>query len=129
MLKSAAEYLSRREQQIMEIIYQMEHVTAADVMRALPDTPSNSAVRTHLRILERKGFVQHLEEEGRYVYRPTRPRQSVARFALSQLLQTFFDGSVEKVMAALLSVKAAELSQEELDRLKALIDQAGQEGR
>jgi BlaI family penicillinase repressor len=129
MPKKAADYLSRREQQIMEIIYQKERATAADVMRALPDTPSNSAVRTHLRILERKGFVQHLEEEGRYVYRPTHPRQSAARLALSQLLQTFFDGSVEKVMATLLSVKAAELSQEELDRLKRLIDRAGEEGR
>jgi predicted transcriptional regulator len=128
-MNKPSDYLSRREQQMMEILYRQERATAADVMGALPDSPSNSAVRTHLRILEAKGLVRHVEEAGRYVYMPVRPRQSAARTALAQLLQTFFDGSVEQVMATLLSVKAAELSPEELDRLRDLIEQARQEGR
>jgi len=128
-MKKPGDYLSRREQQMMEILYRLERATAADVIRALPDAPSNSAVRTHLRILEAKGLVWHIEEAGRYVYMPVRPRPSAARSALTELLHTFFDDSVEKVMATLLSVKAAELSPEELDRLRDLIEQAKQEGR
>ncbi len=128
-MKKPGNYLSRREQQIMDIVYRNERVSAADVMEALPDALSNSAVRTHLRILESKGHLQHIEEEGRYIYLPTRPRHSEGRSVLSQVLQTFFDGSVEKVMATLLSVKESELSQEELDRLRQMIDQAKEGGR
>jgi BlaI family transcriptional regulator, penicillinase repressor len=117
-------YLSAREQQIMDIVYQRGQVTATDVMEALPDALSNSAVRTHLRLLEGKGQLRHTEVEGKYVYLPTHPRQSAAQSALTQLLTTFFDGSVEKVMATLLSVKRTDLTSDELDRLQEMIDQA-----
>jgi BlaI family penicillinase repressor len=121
-------YLSPREQQIMELVYQQEHVTAADVMAALPGTPSNSAVRTHLRILEAKGHLHHEEQEGRFVYSAVRPRQNAARSALTQVLTTFFDNSIEKVMATLLSAKQAEISDDELERLQVMIDAAKQKG-
>jgi BlaI family penicillinase repressor len=129
MTKGSGKYLSPREQQIMDIVYQRERVNVADVMEALSDPLSNSAVRTHLRILESKGYLRHIEEEGKYIYLPVRPRQKAARSALAQLLTTFFDGSVEKVMATLLSVKETDLSPEELDRLQTMIDQAREKGR
>nr|CAA9225592.1 hypothetical protein AVDCRST_MAG63-851 [uncultured Armatimonadetes bacterium] len=122
-------YLSPREQQVMEVAYQRGQVTAADLIAALPDAPSNSAVRTHLRILETKGHLSHREEDGRYVYAPTRPRHSAARSALAQVLHTFFDGSVERAVATLLSEKEAELSDEELERLGQMIEQAREGGR
>ena len=124
MPKKPGEYLSKREQQVMEILYRRERADVAAVMAELPGALSNSAVRTHLRILEAKGHLVHVEEEGRFIYRPTRPRQSAARSALAGLLRTFFDDSVEQVMATLLSVKASELDPQELDRLRAMIDQA-----
>jgi predicted transcriptional regulator len=129
MKRAGDEYLSKREQQIMEAVYQRGEVSAADVMEALPDPLSNSAVRTFLRILERKGHLRHIEREGRYIYVPTRARQSAARSALSQVLNVFFDGSVEKVMATLLSESEGKLTPEELERLEALIAQAKEEGR
>jgi BlaI family transcriptional regulator, penicillinase repressor len=129
MKRASDEYLSKREQQIMAIVYQRGEVSVADVMEALPDPLSNSAVRTFLRILERKGHLRHVEREGRYIYLATRPRQNAARSALSQVLHVFFDGSVEKVMATLLSEKEGDLTPEELDRLEALIAQAKGEGR
>lgn len=122
-------YLSKREQQIMEIVYQRGEVSAADVMEALPDSLSNSAVRTFLRILERKGHLRHEDRDGRYVYLPTRQRQSAARSALSQVLDVFFDGSVEKVMATLLSEKEGELQPDELSRLQEMIEKARRDGR
>jgi predicted transcriptional regulator len=123
------DYLSKREQQIMDLVYQRGEATAAEVVEALPEALSNSAVRTFLRILERKGHLRHEVREGRYVYLPTRPRQSAARAALSQLLHVFFDGSVEQVMATLLSEKEGEVSAAELERLERMIQQAKQEGR
>ncbi|MBC8101816.1 MAG: BlaI/MecI/CopY family transcriptional regulator [Cytophagales bacterium] len=122
-------YLSPREQQIMEIIHQREQATASEVMSALPGEPSNSAVRTHLRILETKGHLRHVEQQGRFVYSAVRGRQSAARSALSQVVTTFFDNSVEKVVATLLSAKQDGISDEELDRLQAMIDAAKQKGR
>ena len=108
----------------MDIVYQREQVFVADVMEALPDALSNSAVRTHLRILEEKGQLKHIEEGGKFIYVPTNPRHAAARSALAQVMKTFFDGSVENVMATLLSAKESELSTEELDRLRTMIDQA-----
>jgi BlaI family transcriptional regulator, penicillinase repressor len=128
-MAEAGPYLSRREQQIMEIVYQRGEVTAADVMEGLPDSLSNSAVRTFLRILERKGHLRHEEREGRYVYLPTRPRQNAARTALAHVLDVFFDGSVEKVMATLLSEKEGELQPDEFARLQQMIEEARREGR
>lgn len=110
----------------MELVYQYGQVTAAEVMASLPGTLSNSAVRTHLRILEAKGHLRHEEQEGRFVYSAILPRQSAARSALTQVLTTFFDNSVEKVMATLLSSRQAEISDGELERLQAMIDIARQ---
>jgi BlaI family penicillinase repressor len=118
------QYLSKREQQIMEVVYREGSADVAAVIANLNDAPSNPAVRTHLRILEAKGHLVHTEEAGKFIYSPTRPRQAAARTALSGLLRTFFEDSAEKVMATLLSVKSSELSSEDLDRLHAMIDEA-----
>ena len=93
--------LSRRERQIMEIVYQRGTASAADVMDNLPDPPGYSAVRAMLRILEEKGYLEHEKQGPRYVFRPTLPRDEASRSALRQLLRTFFDGSVEQAVAAL----------------------------
>ena len=116
--------LSRRERQIMDILYQRGAATANEVLAALPDPPSSSAIRTLLRILEEKGHAVHTQEGLRYIYAPAYPRQNVAQHALSHVVQTFFGGSVEKVVAALVAESDARLSDEELDRLTALIEQA-----
>lgn len=118
------DYLTKREQQIMEIIYKNGQTDAAALLAALPDSLSNSAIRTHLRILETKGHLKHVEEDGRFVYSPTKPRQRAARAALATVLRTFFDDSVENVMATLLSDRASELKPEELERLSDMIDRA-----
>ena len=122
------ETLSRRERQIMDIVYRQEKATAADVLAALPDPPSYSAVRALLGILEAKSHLRHLKDGARYVYLPTRPRQNAARSALHQVVQTFFAGSVEQTVATLLSVSDAPLSQPEWERLSALIDRAKENG-
>ena len=122
MSRKAGNYLTKREQQIMEVIYRQEQTDVAGVMAGLPDPLSNSSVRTHLRILEGKGHLTHTEESGKFLYRPTKARPAAARSALVRLLQTFFDDSAEAVVATLLSVKAGDLAPEELDRLKAMID-------
>ena len=119
--------LSRRERQIMDILYQRNAATANEVLTALPDPPSSSAIRTLLRILEEKGHVQHTQDGLRYVYAPAHPPQNVARHALAHMMQTFFGGSVEKVVAALVSPSDGKLSDTELDRLTALIEQARSE--
>ena len=122
--KSVGKYLSKREQQIMELVYERGHLTATDAMEQLPGSPSNSTVRTLLRILEEKGQLRHVEEEGRYVYRPVHARQSAARSALDGVVRTFFQGSVGDVVAALLTEKGAEMSDEELARLEKMIQAA-----
>lgn len=124
MSKKAGNYLTKREQQVMEVIYRLEKADVAEVSAGLPDLLNNSSVRTHLRILESKGHLTHTEENGKFIYRPTKARPAAARSALVRLLQTFFDDSAEAVVATLLSVKAGDLAPEELDRLKAMIDQA-----
>jgi predicted transcriptional regulator len=113
--------LSRRERQIMDILYERGKATAAEVMAALSDSPSNSAVRSLLRILEEKGHVRHVNQGMRYVYRPVRPRQSAAHSVLKQVLRTFFGGSVEKAVTTLLSAPDSQLSEAELERLAELI--------
>lgn len=128
-MPDTVQYLSKREQQIMEIIYQRGEATVVEVIEALPDRLSNSAVRTFLRILERKGHLRHVDRDSRYVYLATRPRQSAARTALTQVLNVFFGGSVEQAMATLLSEKEGQLSGEELDRLQRLIADAKRDGR
>jgi predicted transcriptional regulator len=121
--------LSRRERQIMDVIYRQGRATATAVLEALPDPPSYSAVRALLRILEAKGHLRH-EKEGRsYVYLSTEPRQMAAQSALAQVVHTFFGGSVEETVATLLTDRDTRLSDEELDRLSRLIEQAREEGR
>lgn len=119
--------LSRRERQILDILYARGHATAAEVQEALPDPPSYSAVRALLRILEEKGHARHEEDGRRYVFLPTQPRQSAAGSALRQVVQTFFGGSVERTVATLLSESDTRLSDAELERLAALIADAQKE--
>jgi BlaI family transcriptional regulator, penicillinase repressor len=114
-------HLSRRERQIMDVIYGMGRATAQDVSDKIPDPPGYSSVRTHLTILEKKGHLKHIKQGAKFVYLPTRSRQRAAQSALNRVLRTFFDGSVEKVMATLLNSNDTDVSDEELDRLTKLI--------
>jgi len=116
--------LSRRERQIMDILYQLGRATAADLMKALPGEPSDSTVRTQLRVLENKGHVRHDEEGAKYVYSPVVPRRVVRKSALRHVMNTFFDGSAEKVVAALLGPDGGRLSDEELNRIAYLVAKA-----
>src|SRR3954462_13688622 len=118
------ESLSRRERQIMDIIYARGEASALEVLGDLADPPSKTAVRTLLRILEEKGHLTHRQEGRAYISRPSRPRSRAGRSALQRVLQTFFDGSLEKAVAAHLGDPASDLSPEELARLAALIDEA-----
>ena len=121
--------LSRRERQIMDLLFRVGRATAAEVMEGLPDAPSYSAVRALLRILEQKGHIRH-EEEGRaYVFMPLQRRDSARQSALSHLLKTFFDNSAEQAVAALLAIKGEKMSEAELDRMSKLIEAAKMEGR
>jgi predicted transcriptional regulator len=129
MTKPSPAQLSRRERQIMDIIYRLGQATAAEVMDGLPNPPTYSAVRAMLRILEEKDHLRHEEQGPRYVYLPTLPREKARSSALKQVVQTFFQGSTEQAVAALLGMSADRLSDEELDRLAQLIDQARKEGR
>jgi BlaI family penicillinase repressor len=120
--------LSRRERQILDILYKNGRSTAAEVQAALPEPPSYSAVRALLRILEEKGHVRHEQDGPRYVYLPTVARDNAKRSALRHILQTFFDGSAEQAISALLDESSAKLSPAELDRLARLIDGARKSG-
>ncbi len=120
--------LSRRERQIMNVVYARGEATATDVLEDMPDPPTRTAVRTLLRILEDKGHLKHKRRGREYVYTPTRTRSRVARSALRQLLETFFGGSLEEAVAFHLSDPNAELNDEELKRLAALIRQARKQG-
>jgi len=122
-------HLSRRERQIMDVIYSCGSVTVQEVVDQMPDPPSYSAVRAMLRVLEEKGHVNHREDGPRYVYIPTVPRDEASRSALRQLVRTFFDGSAEQAAAALLDMSGSDLSEQELDRLSDAIEQARKEGR
>lgn len=121
--------LSRRERQIMDVLYRFGRATAAEVHQAIPDPPSYSAVRAMLRVLEEKKHIRHEEKDLRYVFMPVVPREKARRSAIRHLLDTFFDGSPEQAVATLLDVSASDLSREDLDRLAALIEKARQEGR
>jgi BlaI family transcriptional regulator, penicillinase repressor len=129
MSRTPAHTLSRRERQIMDIVYAQGEASASAVHAALPDPPSYSAVRALLAILVNKGHLKHRSEQGRYIYAPTRRRAQVGRSALRRVLDTFFEGSLEKAVAALLQGSDANLSKEELQRLGQLIQQARKEGR
>jgi predicted transcriptional regulator len=121
--------LSRRERQIMEVIYVRGRATAAEVREDLPDPPSYSAVRAMLRILEDKGHIRHESDGPRYVYLPTVPREQARQTALKRLVHTFFGGSPESAVAALLALDDENLDEEALERLAERIDEARKEGR
>lgn len=120
--------LSRRERQIMDVIYRRGRATASEVQADLPEEPNYSTVRAQLRVLEEKGYLRHQEQGLRYVFQPTIPREQARESALQRLIETFFEGSAEQVVAALLDGSAGKLSEEELDRLSELIDRARKEG-
>ncbi|MFH1942788.1 MAG: BlaI/MecI/CopY family transcriptional regulator [bacterium] len=128
MTKYPKEILSRRERQIMDIIYQKGSATAAEVLENLPDPPSYSAIRALLKVLEVKGHIKHRQQGARYVYSPSVSREKAKRTAIQHLLNTFFEGSAASAVTALLDVSRSELSDEDLDRLTTLINQAKQEG-
>jgi predicted transcriptional regulator len=121
--------LSRREREVMDALYRLSAGSARDVLAAMDDPPSYSAVRTFLRLLEDKGHVSHVEENGRYMYRPTASRAKASKRALSRVVETFFAGSVSDAIAALVDTGRGKLSKEELRRLEALIEDAKKEGR
>jgi BlaI family penicillinase repressor len=124
MPKDVHVYLSRRERQIMDIVYRRGEASAAEVLEALPDPPSYSAVRALLRLLESKGHLRHREVGRKYVFAPTVSAARAKRSALGGVLRNFFDGSVEDAVASLLDLRAKELSDVDLDRLSGLIDKA-----
>ena len=126
---SAPTGLSRRERQIMDILYQRGKASAADVREAMPDAPGYSAVRAMLRVLEEKGHVRHQEEGLKYVYLPTVGRDKAKRSAMKHMMDTLFAGSPEQIVAALLDVSATRLTREELDRMSEMIEKAKREGK
>jgi BlaI family transcriptional regulator, penicillinase repressor len=121
--------LSRRERQIMDILYQKGKASAAEVREALADAPGYSAVRAMLRVLETKGHARHHEEGLKYVYVPVVARDKAKRSVVKHLLETFFNGSAEQAVAALLDVSAARLTRDELNRMSEMIEKAKEEGR
>ena len=129
MRKDGHRNLSRRERQMMDILYARGRATAAEIHEALPDAPTYSAVRAKLRVLEEKGHIRHEEESMRYVYIPTLPRDTARRSALRHVVSTFFEGSIEQAVAALLDLSSAKLDDRELDRISHLIDEAKKESK
>jgi BlaI family transcriptional regulator, penicillinase repressor len=129
MSKNLHHNLSRRERQIMDIIYSRGQATATEVMENLHDPPSYSTVRALLRVLEEKGHLEHQQDGQRYIYSPIVAREKVKRSALSRVLHIFFDNSTEDAVAALLDISQERLSDEQLKRMEDLIKQARKEGR
>jgi predicted transcriptional regulator len=121
--------LSRRERQIMDILYRQGKASASEVREQMEDAPSYSAVRAMLRVLEEKGHVRHQAEGLKYVYVPTVARDRAKRTAVKHVMETFFNGSPEQIVAALLDVSSTRLTREELDRMSQLIEKAKQEGK
>ena len=130
MVKPTAQLkLTRREREIMDIIYKLGRATAGEVMERLSGEPTYSTVRAQLRVLEDKGYVVHEEEGLRYVYTPKVPRHEVRQSALRHVVDTFFEGSTQKVVAALLGADGSKVSPEELERIAELVDKARKGGR
>ena len=121
--------LGRREREIMDILFRRERATAAEVMSDLSGKPHYSTVRTQLRVLEEKGFVRHEEEDLKYVYLPVVERHALGQSALMQLIDTFYDGSTEDVVLALLGFKGSRLSRKQLDRIAEVVEKARKETR
>ena len=128
MRKDGHRNLSRRERQIMDILYQRGRATGAEIHEALPEAPTYSAVRAKLRVLEEKGHVRHEEQALRYVYLPVVARDSARKSALRHMVATFFAGSVEDTVAALLDLSSANLAKSDLERISKMIEQSRKEG-
>ncbi len=126
MVKEFQSPMSRRERQAMEIVYREGQCTAAMVQEALPDPPSYSAVRSILRLLEEKGHIRHKQVGRKYVYMPTVPATKMRHTALQNLLHTFFDDSIELVVTSLLDLKARRLTDDELDQVVKMVEEAKQ---
>jgi len=125
----AVPHLSRRERQIMDVLYRHGRASAADVRQGISDPPSYSAVRAMLRVLEEKGHIRHEAEGLKYVYIPSLNRDKAKRSAVKHLLDVFFPESPEQVVAALLDISGKRLTREELDRMTEMIEKAKEEGR
>ncbi len=121
--------LTRREREIMDIVYRLGRASAQEVLDHLAEPPSYSAVRALLRLLEERGHVRHIEEGGRYVFLPSVPRGEARRKALAHVVSTFFEGSVEQAMLTLVESSRSKLSANELDRLAEIVERARQEGK
>lgn len=115
--------MSRRERQIMDILYQLGQASAKEVLENLPDPPSYSAVRALMATLENKGMVKHSKESRRYIYKPALAEKKARRSAMSNLLKTFFEGKPEKMVAALLDPKDMQLEKHEIDRIRKALDE------
>ncbi|MFC1514215.1 BlaI/MecI/CopY family transcriptional regulator [candidate division KSB1 bacterium] len=129
MTKKMIPDLSRRERQIMDIIYQKGEASAAEIRKSMTDPPSYSSVRTFLRILEDKGLLTHIEQNLKYVYIPVIPQDKASESALQHLIKTFFNGSPEKVVAAIIGGTDTKMSKKKLEEIAKLIDQAKKEGK
>lgn len=125
MPKSPDQDLSRRERQIMNVLYRAGHASVADIAEQLPNAPTDTAIRTHMRILEEKGHVKRRRDGRKHLYQPTVSRKRAARAALTGVLSTFFDGSLGDAVAAHLADPGSSIDDEELERLRALIDENG----
>ena len=121
--------LSRRERQIMDVLYRLGRATAAEILESLPEPPGYSAVRAMLRVLEEKKHIRHEEKDLRYVFMPVVPREKARRSAVRHMLDTFFEGSPEQAVATMLDISGRNLSDDDYDRLSALIEKARKEGR
>jgi len=128
MAKNSHKHLSRREREIMDIIYKRGQATATEVMEAMDTPPSYSAVRALLRILEEKGSLRHQQEGQKYIFLPTVTREKAKQSAMKRMLHVFFNDSTEAAVAALLDVSQTKLTDEEWDRLSLLIDEAKKRG-
>jgi predicted transcriptional regulator len=120
---------SRREREIMDVLYRLGKASAAEIREQIADPPTYTAIRTHLSILEKKGHVRHASDGTRYIYEPLVGREQMGRRAMDSVLQTFFDNSVERAVTAMLTRADANLPREDLERLARLIDKARREGR
>ncbi|MBS0472235.1 MAG: BlaI/MecI/CopY family transcriptional regulator [Proteobacteria bacterium] len=120
---------SRREREIMDALYKLGKATAAQILEQIPDPPTYTAIRTQLTILEKKGHVRHKSDGTRYIYEPSVAREQMGRRAIDSLLSTFFDNSVERAVAALITRDDADISADELESLSRLIEKAKREGR
>ena len=129
MNEETLDRLSRREREMMDVVYRLGEATAEEVRRTLLEPPSYSSVRTILRILERKGHLKHRKEGPRFVFSPTVPPREARRSALRRILKTFFAGAPDQAFATLLDLSGEDLSEEELDRISAAIENARKEGR